>query len=421
MTAIGYMPLLRAGSTLLTAAVIHRRMFQSASDASSFEAIYGGARRRRSAHILEATTPETTRWLFGSTVSPRQVLERHTLFGAYSRTMVPHVATTLASQLIAGDGTKFRWAFRGHRGRRTPPLATAFLRSCNRCIEDDIDLQGFASWRVLHLLPSIAHCPQHGVPLRDEGKTRETDGTPYFPLRLPGEQPSRVTGVKAMNLPMSDGYAAYLQLWIEAFEGNLVGIAPDQWMLVMDAVVRHFGTIDHACEQLTAIIQKSWDTTLAVVADALGISDGTQFVQAELEQRVQASYVASRLVLCGALDMLKLSPPRLHSTPWQSPLELAPVAPFGSWLTPQTQSELARAVMDANFPPALFRALAEDLDVYEIDARVHVDCLIIRKFAQSIPLDLLYRMAAEQSWDRSSWLMKELCRREAAWSHREQR
>jgi hypothetical protein len=394
-------------------------MFQSASNASSYDAIYGSERRGRSSNILDATTAETTRWLFGSTISPRQVLERHTLFGAYSRTMTIHVANTLASQLVAGEGSKFRWAFHGHRGRRIPPLATAFMRSCERCIEDDIDLQGFASWRVLHLLPSIAHCPQHGVPLQEEGKARRTDGARNFPLRLPGEQPSKVTEVKAMNLPMSDGYAAYLQLWIEAFEGNLIGIAPDQWMLVMDAVVRHFGTIAHACEQLTTTIQKSWDTTLAVVAYALGITDGTQFVRAELEQRVQASYVASRLVLCGALDTLQLSPPRLHSTPWQSPIKLAAIAPFGSWLTPKTQAELARAVMDANFPPALFRALADDLDVYTIDARVHIDRLIIRKFAQSLPLDLMYRMVAEQSWDRSSWLMKELCRREAAWSHRD--
>lgn len=420
MTTIGYMPLLRAGSTLFTAAVIHSRMFQSASKASSFAAIYGSGRRGRSAKTLESTTVETTQWLFGSAVTPRQVLDRHTLFGAYSQTMTPHVATTLANQLIAGDGTKFRGAFRGHRGRRTPLLATTLLRSCEKCIEDDIDRQGFASWRVLHLLPCIAHCPQHGVVLREEGKASRPEGARGFALRLPGEQPSRVTGVKAINLPMSDGYAAYLQLWIEAFDGNLIGIAPDQWMLVMDAVVRHFGTITHACEQLTATIQKLWDTTLGTVADALEIADGTHFVQAELEQRVQASYVASRLVLCTALDALELSPPRLHSAPWQLLLELAPIAPFGSWLTPRTQAELARAVMDANFPPALFRALAEDLDIFAIDARLHIDPYGIQKFTQSLPDNLLFRMSMEQSWDRSSWLMKELRRREAAWSHREQ-
>lgn len=415
MTTIGYMPLLKKGSTLFTAAVIHSRMFQSSSKASSFEAIYGVGVPHTTPKVLESPTPETTSWLFGPTVSLRQVLERHTLFGAYSRVMTPCIANTLADQLVGGKGSKFRGVFRGHRDRKNPPLATASMRSCKKCVEDDINIQGFASWRVLHMLPSIAHCPQHGEPLRDEGKARAES----LPLKLPGEQPSNVTNVKAIHLPMSDGYAAYLQLWTETFEGNLTGIAPDQWMLVMDAVVRHFGTIAHASEQLITTIQKLWDTTLNAVADALGIADGAHFVQAELEQRIQASYVASRLVLCGALDALKLSPPRLHSTPWQSPIELGAMTPFGSWLTPQTQTELARAVMDANFPPALFRALAEDLDIFKLDAKLHIDRYVIRKLATSLPQDLLLRMFMEQSWDRSSWLMKELQRREASWSHRE--
>ncbi|MBB6187561.1 hypothetical protein [Rhodanobacter sp. MP7CTX1] len=219
-----------------------------------------------------------------------------------------------------------------------------------------------------------------------------------------------------MNLPVSDGYAAYLRLWIEAFEGNLTGIAPDLWMLVMDAVVRRFGTIAHASEKISGTIQKSWGVPLVEVASALGIADGPLFVQAELEQRVQASYVASRLVICGALDELKISPPRCDSSPWHSPLELAPVAPFGSWLTPQTQAELRRLVIDANFPPALFRTMTEDLDIHEVDERLHLNHLVLGKFFQTLPDELLDRMSKEQSWDRSSWLKKEIRRREVAWS-----
>jgi hypothetical protein len=390
-------------------------MFQSSSKTDSYNAIYGSGRRSPAANILDAATVETTRWLFGPTVSPRQVLERHTLFGAYSRVMTPYVAGALTDQLVAGNNSRFRWFFHGHRGRKNPSLATAFMRSCKKCIEDDIDLQGFASWRVLHQLPTIAHCPQHGQPLHDEGKAR-AEVSRNLPLRLPGEQASKATKVKTTNLPMSDGYAAYLHLWTEAFEGDLTGIAPGQWMLVMDAVVRHFGTIAHANEQVTTTIQKLWDAPLSAVTEAIGIADGANFVQAELEQRIQASYLASRLVICGALDALKLSPPRLQSTPWQSPLDLGPMMPFGSWLTPQTQAELAAAVMDANFPPALFRALAEDLDIFKLDARLRIDRYVIRKFAMTLPDELLYRMSMEQSWDRSSWLMKELRRREVSWS-----
>ena len=412
MSAIGYMPLLKKGATLFSAVVVHNRMFQAFSRKDSFDAMYGNDGRRRFLRVLEATTDETTKWLFGPTVSPREVLEQHTLFGAYSRVMAPHVATTLANQLIAGDGSKFRWAFRGHRARRVPPITTTQMRSCEKCIEEDHNLQGFASWRVLHLLPSIGHCPEHGVPLRDEGETRAA-GFHGWPLRLPGEQRSNLSKVKAMNLHVSDGYAGYLQLWTETFEGNLIGIAPDMWMLVMDAVVRRFGTIAQAHEQLTITIQRLWDAKLADLAESLGIPDGADFVRAELEQRVQASYVASRLVITVALDALALSPPRQQSSPWHSPIERAPPAPFGTGLTPQTQSELSSLVINANFPPALFRTMAENIGLRRLSARLHLDYLGIRNFIKSLPDELLHLMSQEQSWDRSSWLIKELERREA--------
>jgi hypothetical protein len=295
-----------------------------------------------------------------------------------------------------------------------PSLATTHARSCEKCIEEDTDQQGFTSWRVLHSLPSIGHCPQHGVPLRDEGKARSSSAG--WPRRLPGEQRSKITDVKAMGLPISNGYAAYLQLWTEAFEGNLTGIVPHLWMLVMDAVIQLFGTVDHACEQISSAIEESWEVSLAHIARSLEIADGGNFVRAELEQRVQASYVASRLVICGALDALNLSPPRRHSSPRLLPIELSPMRSFGAWLTPQTQAELSTLVIDGNFPPALFRAMAEDLDIFKLDARLHIDRYVIRKFAASLPDDLLYRMSMEQSWDRSSWLMREIRRREDSWS-----
>jgi hypothetical protein len=222
-----------------------------------------------------------------------------------------------------------------------------------------------------------------------------------------------------MQLPVSDGYAAYLQLWLEAFSGDLTGITPDVWHLVMDAVVDHFGTIGHACEKISSTIESSWEACLDDIARCLGIADGSLFVRAELEQRVQASYVASRLVIAGALDALKIGPPRRENSPLQSPIGLSLIKAFGSWLTPQTQEDLRRCVMDANFPPALFRVMAEDVDVHTINRRLQLDPIIVVKFFQAIPDELLEQMSKEQSWSGSSWLMKELGRREAAWSCRE--
>ena len=416
MTALGYMPLLRPGAALLSAVVVHHRMHLGSSNASSFAAIFGGTTRSKyRGNIVGAGAGQAAASLFGAGASARQTLEQHTLFGAYCRVMSAHMADKLAKQLIAGDGTKFRKAFRGHRRRQIPKLATENLRSCQRCIEEDVELQGFTSWRVLHMLPSIGHCPQHGAPLRQEGPDRSSsDGSSSF--YLPGERPSREIEPQWTSLPMSDGYASYLKLWLEAFEGNLTGIAPESWMLVMDAVVRHFGSIAEANIQINSVIERTWRVPIADIASCLGIADGSQFVQAELEQRIHASYVASRLVIVGALDAMKLSPPRLEHSPWHSPIQLSAIKPFGSWLTPQTQTDLRNWVMDANFPPALFQKLSDDMSAKAIDRDIAIDRIIIRRFIATLPDDLLYRLSMEQSWSSSSWLAKELRRREIAWS-----
>ncbi|MCX7514989.1 TniQ family protein [Frateuria hangzhouensis] len=387
-------------------------MFQSSSAGQSLKAILGRENQRG---VLGAGASEATRRLFGLSVPVRQVLEQHTLFGVYSRTMPASVANALASRLESGKGDAVHAAFRGHRRRRIPRLATTCLRSCDGCIQEDMDHQGFASWRVLHLLPSIGHCPYHGTELRDEGGI-SNNARRRWPLTLPGEHKSRKTNAKASTLPISDGYCAYLHLWKETFGGDLIGIAPDLWMLVMDAVVRRFGTLARACEVIEATIRQLWDVSVGQVAAALDIADGELFVNAELDQRVQASYVASRLVIVGALDHLQMSPPRRQSPPHLVPLELSQAKPFGSWLSPRTQAELRRYVMDANFPPALYRALAGDVDVYSIDASLRIDRLLVRRFATTLPGELLETMSKEQTWSNSSWLMKEMRRREVAWS-----
>jgi hypothetical protein len=413
MTALGYMPLLRPGATLFSAMVVHRRMYEALSNESSFEAICG---KKKAGLILGTGAAEVARRLFGSGTSARQVLDQHTLFGIYSRVMNTHLADQLANQIISGDGSRFRHAFRGHRQRRIPRLATPFQRSCQRCIEEDMERQGFSSWKVLHQLPSVGHCPMHGILLHQEESERNC-AIRNWCSALPGETQPQDPLPKWVTFPMSDGYASYLKLWVEVFEGNLTGIAPDIWMLVMDAVVDNLGSLSEASEQIHRAIERSWGAPVSAIASFLDIADGEAFVRAELEQRVQASYVASRLVIVAALDDLNLSPPRRQQPPWRFPVELSSIRPFGSWLTPQSQEELRRCVMEAGFPPALFRKLADDLDVYAIDREIGVDRLMIRKFATRIPDDLLHRLSMEQTWSSSSWLMKELRRREIAWSH----
>lgn len=418
MTSIGYMPYLKPGTTLHSAAVINSRMYQYSTKSSSRQGIYGRCKALAFGDIFGSGIGSVTRRLFGQSTTVREILEQHTLFGIYSRTMPPVIAGRLANQIEAGDRSHFRKAFRGHRQRRIPRLATCHLRSCNKCMDEDLDLLGFTTWRVIHLIPAIAHCPHHGLILLDEGEPR-TANNREWKLCLPGEQPTQITSVGAARLHMSDGYAAYLRLWLDAFNGNLTGIKPYPWMLVMDAVVRRFGGVAHARTELSKTITRLWGISIEEIAIAFDIPDGHLFVQAELEQRVQASYVASRLIVVAALDEMRMSPPRCEQEPHHTPLELSEPSPFGSWLSPATQAELRTRTMDANFPPALFRELARDTSRYEIEANVHIDSIMVEKYVETLPDELLETMGKEQTWSAASWLSKELQRRENEWKRRD--
>lgn len=412
MRTLGFMPLLRSGDEVTTAVALHREMFTSFE--SSSKELYG--KIKSSPDVLGSRIGDLSNRLFGSFGSPRKVLEQHTLFGAYSSVMAPSAADTLARHLISGEANRHRWAFRGHRKRKIPLLSSSIFRICPHCMDEDIASQGFAAWHVLHQLPSIGHCANHGAALHDDLSTQGRHGARKWPSGLPTMKCLGKPTDMASRLFMSDGYAAHLKLWEEAFEGNLIGIKPDVWTLVMDAVVIHYGTVDQACTQIVHAIESSWHVPIEELALRLHLPDGASFVRGELEQKIHASYVASRLVICGALDVLKLSPSRKDTSPWHFPIPLSSPRPYGSWISTATQETLRRCVFDQNFPPALCRSLAEDMDIYSVANASGIDRIILRSFVRTLHDDLLYTMSKEQSWDRSSWLTKELDRRELAWS-----
>jgi hypothetical protein len=404
MNQIGFMPLLNSGDDIATAVVLRREMFNSIDE--SLKALYGAGALARG--VFGGRVSELSVRMFGNSISPHEILERYTVFGVYASVMTPNVADSLAHTLIAGDSSGFRQAFRGHRRRDICPIAYDKLRTCPKCIEEDIETRGFAAWRVLHQLPLIGHCPDHGNALRDDNSSIRNSGYRSWPYSLPRIGMLETITPIASLLPMSDGYACYLKLWKEAFEGNLIGIKPDCWMLVMDAVVRHFCTINDARIAIEKEIETLWGFAIDELASRLHLPDRSLFVVSELEQRIQASYVASRLVICGALDALGLSPPRKHPSPLHFPIPLDSMLPYGSWISPKTQHDLSRWVFDANFPPALFRAMSQDTDIYSLAERVQIDCIILAQFIKTIPDELLYMLSMEQSWDRSSWLRKEM-------------
>lgn len=94
-------------------------------------------------------------WCFNAAKTPREMLLEHTcapiLLSLYDPS---HVDSSIAPRLI--------------EGRSFCNFSTSALRRCPKCVDEDIGRQGYAVARILHQMPQVLRCFDHGVPLQEQ-------------------------------------------------------------------------------------------------------------------------------------------------------------------------------------------------------------------------------------------------------------
>jgi hypothetical protein len=95
-----------------------------------------------------------------------QLLDGHTLLPYYQRFMKTAQHATLVAAMTGERGGAINLVT-GRAPSRVP--ATAQLRYCDTCIDEDIGQMGTPAWRRIHQAPGVVLCPIHRARLRESG------------------------------------------------------------------------------------------------------------------------------------------------------------------------------------------------------------------------------------------------------------
>lgn len=402
--ALGFAPLLRPGAALHTAVVVQQLIRGGVGSAAADKAIYGRMGRGK-VNLFGSRVSEITDRLFGGELSPAAILNQHTFYGVYARALAPDAAKQWADSLISGGAqshSSYLILRRGMTKRVQPLLATRDMRSCTKCIEDDVEVQGFASWHVLHHLPSVQYCPRHGTPLRIEIEA----GQSRWPLCLPQRQEN---GRTVEGPPASDGCSAYSSLWLDLFEARLPVVALDAWATHMDFVTSTFGSAAAAAKEIHFSMSRAWGTDADELPLLLGEQVEQNFILNELSHRSMPSRVAQRLLILTALENLGIHPGVLADNPTQSKLLFGQKTHSNRPLS--LQESLRSEVLNRGCPASLTSLLMTDRTTWAIARDGDVRRLTVTRLISSLPLPLLEKLQADRSWSTNSWLSKEFAKR----------
>jgi hypothetical protein len=313
-------------------------------------------------------------------MSPVDVLMQHSLFGIYSQALSPEAADNWA-ELILKEGKFKRQAFHsmlpGRASSKRLELGTANLRSCAACVADDEEKYGFPSWDVLHLVPAVFHCPRHGNQLVSEADARP--GRNLWKPQLPeGMAPNHK---QCPGPPASDGYAHYLKLWVELFEGRLPVVAFHNWTAYIETSMRYIGSASDAKKILEKALSKSWGLNLTQISEALGAHVVADFLDKELHHNTTPVRIAQKLVLLTGLESVGLVPVN-GDFPHQGSLHFS--------AAPQSiESQLRGELSNLGYSPALADHLLAGSGCEGISSNFGVDSVRLAFIFESLSTRLL--------------------------------
>ncbi len=399
-SSIGYLPALRKGDLLLNHVILRHALLGARAWSQCAIDIFG-LPWNRSRHLFGCNAHWVATRVFANGLSARDVLVFHTLFGIYC-----HAASDATISRYVAAQTANSSRRRGFHVDGVCHAAARHLRSCRQCVEDDYTSRGFATWRVLHQVAALDRCPEHGDVLVNEWPRAGDEHRGTWPFFLPGDSDCHHLLAPTNAIPASDGYAAYLRLWLRLVHGDLTIVQPGKWVAFVQRLVDCFADPSEAASALEEAVFQSWGLPVHTVGHRV-LLGGPSFILQELALQTRPRDVARRLVVYAAAQWLGID----VEPSTQLPLTLSMRS--NSVLSADTQgwSALWSIVTDHGMPLVLASALRDDRTVRNIAHRTGTDPGRLGAFIASFPNELLLTLRQLQSWSEDSWLCRELERR----------
>lgn len=396
---LGFVPHLREGALIFTA-IVFRFILNGCTHHNHAIAEVNGSIGSGNKNLFGERVRFFSQALFADSKAPEDVLMHHTLIGIYSRAMTKESAGLwIKSALEARQEVRPRNRFRQAvpRGFRH---VLPDLRSCSKCMKQDIDEFGFPSWYLLHVLPPVHHCPYHGQALVTEA-TAGLQGR--WKLKLPTGRSS--DSVRLDPEFASNGYASYLRRWVEVFEGGIPTISADTWPDYIDLVVRDLGGTERATKALSSELESSWGMHPVRLPQLLGSHLHSDFVKDELEHRSGPVRVAQKLIILDACESLGFR--RANGA---QPEQLGMPLPSNGVDSESCTREktLRRAFGSRGVPLVIVPSLSEGYSAYKIGKRHGVSDNVVYRAIDQLSLALLEELSAMGSWPADSWLVRAL-------------
>lgn len=397
---LGYAPYLRPGALLFTLTAFRHFQIGRGCKGKANDDLFGNIGNRKR-NLFGEHVANVAERAFGNSLTPEDVLLKHTLFGVYSRALPPTIATAWSAGIIAESKSHNIPKLLSYSPRLLR-LVTRDLRSCPRCVAEDTALCGFGQWRVLHHIPSVLFCPEHGLPLNEEAQG-DFFGDLWQYVLPHGRNTSPVSRAP---WAASDGHATYLRLWTKLFDGELPVLRGHAWAAYMDHVTDQLG--DAAPTQIENTIRKTWSIDSVNIKSALGPQIKKDFVRSELSHDSSPARLAQKLIVLGATTAMGIVPLQIDETS-QLRLDLSYQVENNGAVP--LQAQFRDFLLDASLPGSMAELLMTFQYVREIARTADIHRNRIRRTIERIPDELLDRIASAQNWPSRSWVANERFRR----------
>lgn len=401
---IGFLPLLRSGDLLFTAMALQRQIVSGTTVDEAIVDVRGYMSRQR--NLMGRNPSIAGLRVFGKEGQGTNVLLEHTLAGVYLRAMSEAAAAAWVRQSEAGRGRTMCKAL-GLHSWRDNNVCSAYLRSCRECIKADVSERGFAAWRLLHQVAALERCPYHGAALVQElaPPYRERKESPLWSPRLP-------TGIASAQarapLPLTEGHAVYLKLWLALFNGELPNVRADQWRVLVGACANKAGGTGALQLLLERQIESWWGVSLEALAKHISLAGGASFVVEELSLRTTPKDLARRLIVyASAVQVGFLAPGDGQIEMRFTAGETLPSMPLDSG----PDGALRIAVARYGLPVALGDLLLAGRSTAVTARSGGLTRQVMRRLKRSFSTELLRDLQKSKQFREDSWVASELRRR----------
>lgn len=292
----------RAGATLQKGAYLYTALVHLHRSSAHLQRRTTAARfvnvQRISAipHLMGTRAGCVSGTYFAGALSPYEVLRRHTFFG-YLNLALDKVDACEREEALVQDGSRsLNFSIDRVEG----------LRWCKCCAEDELEVYGFASWKVIHQLPSVRICHIHETPLLSHCKMCGNALGSVLNFRLPGDACPKCRQFDFIgdDIVVCDAYRLLVRNIAKAFDNQADDFRYSAWNKNVSSFIESFISCDDAQTALKEFLCNEWGVSsladVFILLQAPLPAKGTLFDWGD-------RHLSVRVLLCNAMRLIRLS------------------------------------------------------------------------------------------------------------------